>query len=576
MDCRPNKKRVFLICVLWSILLFAVLYKTIGLYYAINDDITLHNISSGLYMEKPESHLAGFIYYVYGAALAALYTAFPAVDWYGGALVGLEFVCYVLMLYTVFSRAQTKRPGLREALLAVLCTAILLGTVILFQFTVVSGMLLGTALFLLVCLDTKGKKSLWSYSLILVLLLIGCMLRKKAFYMVAPLFVLVWAGKLFVFNRAEGETRSAADLLKNRKTLGFALCTLAFLLLYGGMNRIESKVYDSEPWKTYWSYNHSRSLIMDYYDWPEYEGNEAFWEQEGFSVEKQKCLTMYGILPDVDAEVIGDIAQYAASLYKEESLYRHVRSMGALLLEVLTYESVLPYYGMLAVLIVALIRRLAAIRDRRAVWYYIAVAGVMAMYLFYLLWGGRLPARVALLLVLQAIFIVMGGLLCLPSNTSEKASVPASVLKAVLCCGILAFIMNTTVGQVGVYRESLEEYAELMDYMDNSGYDLFIASAGTVKTVKQFSFRDDKYEDKWFGSYGWSSNSPWYRARYQKLGVPDGVTPLLHEGAVFFTKDIEKADNLNAYFKSENIVSDDYQIVDRLQIGENALVFVKW
>ena len=138
------------------LLLFIILYKSVGLYYAINDDTTMQKLAAGSITGSPDGHLV-FIKYVLGAVLAGLFSVFPGIDWYGIAMTGLMFLCFFLIIMRILYLAGKRKNRAAACITSsagILAALYLLAdSLILFQFTLVAGMLGATALFYLASSD---------------------------------------------------------------------------------------------------------------------------------------------------------------------------------------------------------------------------------------------------------------------------------------------------------------------------------------------------------------------------------------------------------------------------------------
>lgn len=304
--------------------LFIVIYKKYGFYYAINDDSTMQALASGSITGVPDGHLV-FIMYPLGVMIATLFVLFPQYDWYGIVLIGFLFLSYSIIAYRLlfYKKIRSKITGfLITATGFVMLIALIIDSAVMFQFTVVAGVLATTAVFLIASSsDVTLKDMCFSW----VLIILAAMVRMDVFYMILPVFLIICTSRIIskaLQSNMYSNNRSKIYLLKTYRVelMRGGLVLISGLLLIGLLKTINDLSYSYEPWKSYIDYTHYRSIVMDYYSWPSYEENKNFWNSLNISEDEYNCLPMYGILPDFNENVIGQIAELSESTYRNNYL----------------------------------------------------------------------------------------------------------------------------------------------------------------------------------------------------------------------------------------------------------------
>lgn len=570
----------YAIIAVMSLSIAYLLYRGVGFYYLVNDDMVMQQLTSGYYTGTSDGHLARFIYYVYGNTIATFFKIAPEIDWYGGGLIGLNFFCYSLIVCRTFKMTQTISHKIATRLSGITAmVALFLEVTIMFQFTVVSGTLAATALFLFI--TARKDDSPFLYILIWILYLISTMLRVKMFFMVAPLFLIIAAYKMYEW---WGEKLVLKETIKHRiisendkrKIFTYVLITVAGITLYLACNIIEETAYKAGTWAEYTEYNHYRSLIMDYYGWPPYEGNEDFYTSIDVSKEEQGCLKMFGVLPDIDANKIKKIAEYSQSKYVDKTLIQKIFNMMELLRSTLKYSTCRIMYAFFAGLVIWLCCTMIK-RKKVTRLFILAGIAVQTIVLLYMLYKGRLPDRIVIDYGFQCIFVMYGILLndiYLRNHICLQKCKNGCYLVSFFIIILAGCEIASTIKSVDVYKEKMSIYKEITDYMTEHPNVVYISSAGSITAVKQFSIRDVKEHVNWFGSSGWSSKSPWYIVRYKDLGIDPYSNILLNEKVCFITDDLTHADSMNTYYLDKKLIDNNYTVTDKLKLTNGEKLYV--
>ena len=557
---------------------YIAIYRTCGFYYAINDDITMQRLASGSITGTPDAHLI-FIRYPLGVFISGLFKLFPQYDWYGLTLTGLMFLCYFLIARRIFSvtRGRSGRWWMRIAGI-VLLALLIMDCSILFQFTVVAGVLALTAIFYLASADRETVFS--SYLLAWILLLLSCLVRFKVFYMSVPLAGLIIFGKLIETLKYRGRWprgREWSERFRARAKLwiGVLVVTIAGLAAFFAIVRVEKKAYAASPWKEYTEYKHARSLITDYYNWPSYDENKGFWDSMEISREQYDCLRMYGILPEMSAETIVSIGDYAEKIYYKPFSER-LADMGRIFIDSACNKSCRMVNILLVVALLLLVLYLIRADgfDRLMICACIlAEAGILA----YLLYQGRLPVRIIAIYNYQCIMAITGFLLV--RHRSAGSSLRAVCIVWIVCGLVLLYFMaGQEKAEVEKYRENIAVYEEVQAYVGSWPDRFFVVQTGTSSTVKKFTLEEKGNEiSNKTGTYGWSVYSPWDTKALSDYGLDRTDNILMQPEVYMLTTSLDEAKKLRQYYRSEGLKGADFEVVESRELSNGRpLRTLKW
>lgn len=576
-----KEKYESLLLVLASVITFIVIYKTFGFFYGINDDVSMQKIAAGSSgLGVPDGHLI-FVRYALGVVIASLFKLFPGIDWYGLFMIGCIFLCGFLILDRLFYLTRNSSDKVWIRLIgSALVLFVVIDTSILFQFTIVAGILAATAVF---CVAFSKRIKISDYILAWVLIILASLVRKKVFYMTLPIAGIVTLSKCFEsLKREDGKfpknINQLIEQIKTKKKILIELAIVTFLgfgLFYVLTNVVEDWAYSESPWKEYVEYKHARSMIMDYYKWPDYDSNREFWDSLGISEEEHTCLKLYGILPNVDKDTIIEIAEYAEKSYYV-SKKQHIANMRSLFLTAVESKKCRGTNIMLLFSLFVLLYYFFKVDGSKRIRIIIGITSEICI-LLYLLYGGRFPARIIMIYDYQCILVIWGLFLGDISNTKKVSK----VLNMICLCamvGLLGYTMINAKSNVDKQRSNFEIYLNQMDFIDDYSDSFFIIPTGTMVTTKPFTVSEKNWSSPNIsGTYGWSVFSPWSDKKLEKYGLFQGEQIILKSNVYMFTTDLSPADKLSNYLYSEGLIDEDYEVIEERLVGPDVASFiVKW
>jgi hypothetical protein len=249
-----GRRRPWAFAVLTMAMLFGLVFLVFTPGFDTNDDPVMNLIVAGKgYGLTPDEHLV-FSHVLVGFALKWLYTAFPAIPWYGGYLIAINFVAQTIMLYCGIQRGYTR---LRLRLYLVYFATAGLYLVNNLQFTS-TAFLAGQSGLLLLMLaigrataDRHARAWLW-FTAGFFLLVVSSLIRREVFYPVMGLAMLL-CGVLAVAG-----TRRVRDLITAGGVIAAALtaATVSWQLNHA--------YYESDAgWRGFYEYNKLRVKFND-------------------------------------------------------------------------------------------------------------------------------------------------------------------------------------------------------------------------------------------------------------------------------------------------------------------------
>ncbi len=500
----------------------AVVFLMIPVTYAINDDTAMRDIASGAMSGTPDYHLV-FVKAALGALLSAVYRYFPGIDWYGLVWMGLVILSAALILWKILSICEKRGRNLLAASVLFLSVFALtgLGHLVSFQFTVVAGIVAGTAVFLYCLDDSGGKKEYRMAALVILLIWISFCVRENVLLMAVPF------GGLIILYKKEPVKKKA--LMASIACAGLA-----------GIMVLEVFSYSSAEWKSYKDYNTARSVIYDYYGVPPYEENREFYDSIGLQEYDVVNLERYQLVfvDDLENGKMQQIADYAEQRYREQNSLT-ARVMAGVRIAVqgeLGKETLV--LNLLAKALV-LLNIITGIRYRKkALWLvnagFLLCEGALTFYLGY---EGRLPSRV------MAALLIIEFLAALAVFFSERRNTVSETEKKIpgWTAGLLIVLLAAAAWQFTVIRErqlqstaANQEYELLQSYYrEHPGQVYFIPATWTAGYTENFHIRKEARLDNGFSLGGWTTFLPVHEQGLKKFGIEDENTALIENDNVY-------------------------------------------
>ena len=586
-------------------------------FFDLNDDVLMKDILSGAYTGVPEGHNIQMLYPI-SLFISLLYRIGVNIDWYGIFLWSCQYFCFGVIIYESVSAVRTLG---KKALVAAAEVLVILGFflphLLYVQYTVVCGLLSATAAFLII-VPAGGKSEdtgnavanihdlkLASFENItaLVMLTVAYLLRSEMMLLTLPMvgvaILIKWA---FV---------SLGCSESSEKKKAFSVYTLfcgciAILLLVSTL--LHNIGYSSPEWKEFNRFFDNRTELYDFQYIPDYEENKAFYDSIGLSKSQWQLLVNYnfGLDDDINADVLLEVADYAASIKGEEAplatrfesalklyIYRlhHMAApksyeypmtdfpwnIGVIVLYISVFVAAMMaksnYMGRRFITICLLVVLFAC---RSALWMFIIMRG-------------RDPIRITHPLYLVEMCILTAMLLYLVEARAEKRvnemgsataefagelrsaeirralPVATAILMAVIGAVSLPSQVNVITKEKALREEMLESYRQLDSYVRQNPdnfyfYDVYTSVSYAAVTDKEVATYSEKlFENVDNSCYnrdilgGWASKSPLAVKKIKNLGFDSVSQAMLDSKTYFVQNKTEDVTWLEEFYQDKGI-----------------------
>lgn len=520
LDKEKTKKIITFFLILSGCLLCCLLmdFKW-GIHYAINDDVAMREIVSGIRSGVPDGH-AVYIKYPLGWALMCLYKVNSVLDWYGMFMLGTVVLSWALVLYRVFY--LVKSPVLKIGLMGMV-TYLFIGHIFALQWTMCAAISGVSAVMFYLTVHSEDKHvEIFEKTISIFLLVICYVIRDKVFWLVAACSFFSVCYK--EFTSLENKKEAAQ---KTIKIFGFVL------LMIGAVEAIDVMAYSNAEWKSYFEFNRSRSLVYDYYGIPDYDTHRVFYESEEIPRTTYENLNNYGFIYDenVDTELLSTIADYSKTYSQTASFKENIyRFLG-------TFFHNSEFNGtkwIMCVLSILIIYAMIKKQDKQLIILCIGQMAVWCALVLYLVYQGRFPNRIIDTLCL--IFIFIFASVCAQYFYNEIRYLRAcrylfTMLSLVVCLISFRQLVNESkmLGANNIGINQIKQYAN--EHEDNL---YFLPSASFARYTDDFDLVKSEYKGKILPTGGWGYKTPVTTQRLQSMGLETIPKDLVSSENVYF------------------------------------------
>lgn len=514
-------------------------------YYALNDDSAIKDILAGVYTGTPDGHTIQMLYGL-SLLLALPYRLFRSVPWFGAFLWLCNYGCFYLL--GVRSLRFCRKRLDKAALLtveALVITALYLWEIIFVQYTVISGLLAVTAVFLFYTAEnTEHWKDFLRRNTVSILLVITAFAVRTE--MLLLLFPMICLAGLFRWSK-EAKPLQKENICKYGMTLGAMLAGMLLLLV------IDGAAYGSAEWKEFRAYFNERTQVYDFTGIPPYEGNERFYEQIGLTPEQKQLLDNYnfGLDERIDSETLQKIAAYASEQQAaDKTPAERCRETLAIYRYRLQHETQKDYPWNLFVMTAYLLVVIAAMtrRDKSCLWKLPLLILFRSMLWLFLLYRGRIEDRVThpllmmeLALLVSMLFGEYRTLAKEHDGTALRQILQTRALPYSCACifGILALaVLPESIAKVNTEYARREEvntaYTALRAYCreHTENYYFFDVFSSVAYSEKLFADTDHALSNYDLMG-GWICKSPLYDEKLGQFGLTAMEDALAEDGHVY-------------------------------------------
>lgn len=311
--------------ILFSLLVVLGVYVFCGyffdFFYDLNDDMVIKDILAGAYTGVPDGHTNQMLYPI-GWFLGCFYNLLPKVPVFGIFLCICFGMCFGMISYRIQSFFKNTKVKTAIAILLVgIFSSLMLWELIYVQYSVVCGVLAGTACFWFYTTSADSTVGeFWKKNLIaLFLVWLAFSIRSEMLLLTSPFFAVagIWHWAEATKNEKEndvaiGNIKMWKYVFSNRnigKYIGFVVALLVGL---GVLVWADYFAYRSEQWQEYRSFFDARTDVYDYTWYPNYDEQQEFYEQHGISEIQYQLIDNYnfGLDETITENTLEIIASY--------------------------------------------------------------------------------------------------------------------------------------------------------------------------------------------------------------------------------------------------------------------------
>ena len=397
-----KRKENCIAALVFSVLLAVITGLFFDYYFALNDDMLMKDIVAGIYTGTPTGYNIQMLYPL-SWAISLLYRLVRAVPWYSLFFLFCQFGCIYLIterILTFFRKRWTK--GIALLAEAALLVTLLLSELVFVQYTVTAALLAGTAAFLFYTAPAAGsvKDFLKKNTVSIVFAVLAYQMRTEMLLLMLPFICVTgvcrWAKECPVFTKRNFQ-----------KYLSMIGLILAGMALSQGIHMI---AYGQGAWPEFNRFFDNRTELYDFQTIPSYAENTAFYESIGLTESEYTLLVNYdfGMDEKIDADILGKIAEYAASLKKETepSFSAQLKKAAWELKYRLLYETDRPYNQVVMVLYIFVLAAALYNRYFHILWELPFLGFVRSCLWLFILYRGRSPERITHSLYLMEIIVL--------------------------------------------------------------------------------------------------------------------------------------------------------------------------
>lgn len=541
-------------------------------YYDLNDDVLMKDILAGVYTGEPEGHNIQMLWLI-SAFISLFYKVARTLPWYGLFLCGCHYTSIGLIVHR--SLSFCKKLSIKLLLLFVegaLVAGLLLQHLVSVQYTVTCTFLVAAATFLFFTTDITlpAKEFVKKNGISVLLVFVAYLIRSEMCLLLLPLVcvagVIKWGSENKIF------------CIENWIKYCSVIVGILIGLLVGQVSHMIA--YGSPEWKTFTEYFNNRTELYDFQRIPEYEENREFYETIGLKASERELLENYnfGLYEEIDEELLGEIAAYAAENRKEKKPFEQnlKDSIGHYVRRTLygpeSSESDYPYnyviiFSYLAVFFTAILikEKKMWVRFVQIVWKLVFLGSVRSVLWLWLIMRGRMPVRISHSMYVMELCILLAMLFmqCRQIRSTvenKKMTVPILVGALYACLGVSfwQYSITTCDSDVAQKAENNISYDELYAYLgqpENRDNFYFIDVYSSVAYTEKLFVNVDNSLDNYDIMGGWACKSPIWREKLAAFDIDNVEDDLISREHVYYVQKAGKDMGwLAAYYADHGLV----------------------
>jgi hypothetical protein len=527
--------------------------------YASNDDVLLKAIANGSITGFPDGHLI-YIMYPLGGFLAFLYNLNPNVAWFDIMLNVFRVLSYILII----TKAANLRNKITDKFIVgisfiLLFAAVDMSNAVMVQYSVVSALLAGTALFYLASFndDYASEKILYisDVSVIIITLILSMLLRKEVMALAMPLGIMIVVVRIAQMHRDKDN-----DHKKNIRAGWVSF--LAGILLFAICVLMHIGAYSSSEWREFNKYNSLRTDIFDYYEFENI--NLAAYENElnetGIESGDYHALGRYNIalMDNLDLNNISELRDIAKRDYDQRRQnYSVIKETIYGVAKEFIQPKAYPVTLILAIVMVFSIILLSYHRKEAA--FQIAVLSIIYMLfvMAYFIYVGRWPQRVSFGLYFMIMMTLLGVVLRFVPSSSGKMSrydIAVYALELVGLMFITGFSYRDTVINQKEITADIAKWQCVNDYCNLNDNNIYYVETTSIRTFKEYSGNADVMEANNAIRLGvWTYGGPLFRDYLGSRGLDDVHEDIYRDNVYVITDGSLNEDFLNGVYPEAKV-----------------------
>ncbi len=526
-----------------SVLLCAVISIFFDYYYDLNDDVLMKDILAGVYTGTPEGNNIQMLFPI-SFLISLFYHIVRVVPWYGVFLN----VCHFGSIYLITRRLLDFFESRLAKLLVVLIESgvivtLLLKDLVFVQYTITCTLLASAAAFLFYTSDSEvSAKQFFKKNIPSMLLVtLAYCIRSEMLLLVLPLICVTglckWACEKPFFTKA--------NAAKYFSVFGGII---AGIVLSQGIHMIANS---GEDWQQFTTFFDNRTELYDFQTIPPYEGNESFYESIGMTESEQALLINYnfGLQEDIDAECMGEIADYAAGLKKGSVSFRENLKKALIEYKYRTFHDTDYPWNLFVIAMYGLVFVAAMCNKRfRFIWELFCLGVVRSGLWLFILYRGRAPERITHSLYWMELIVLL-ALFMTECKTKNRIFAVLKVMAAgvmvLLCLWRLDNSITVTDTEYARREEVNKELLALQAYTRENGDNFYFFDVySSVKYSEKLFAGVDNSLSNYDIMGGWASKSPLMEKKYARFGINNMEQALLEQDNVFVIVRVEEPDSL--------------------------------
>lgn len=506
-------------------LLFRYFYSLSPFIYFTNDDVFFDSIASGEMTGTPNPRLY-YIGFPAGLLISTLYKLIPSMPWYG------LFLCisFGITMWVVLYKLMTLTKSIYGKVLLLILFVIgsysfLFLHIAEIQFTTVTGMVGAGAVFLFLLSDAEDdlRQSVKNYMGFFLLSAYSLCIRDKGFLMLLPFIGILGVTKLI-----------DADSKKTRKNL-FTLAGI-FLVMMLLIMGFEKLAYSREDWKEFSDYTSASETLYDYTGYPDYDTYKDVYNELDLTRSSYEAaahhynIILEPLINKHTMETLEEIAEAEIALTPSK-LPTKLKEMTLAFLNRHISHTDRPL-NLLVYSLYILFFVTALISKKKTVMRDIVLIGIARMVIWtYLLYYGRLPARVS-----QAVYLAELILLLAIAwkyrvwetdceTDSRRKSLIGFWSLSILCIVFIMFRFGMPKAQAAKYEANgrltfSQAFVDIKHYFNEHPENFYYLDMNSFGSFTEDALQGHKDE---YGNFlfmgSWVPHSPWYSEKFERQNL---------------------------------------------------------